>query len=315
MLESIKKYLTNKTIVHLSMIAFAITSTLNIAVFFVATGHHLIVAASIGLALGAGLMAVSIYLSNQDINNRFNFFMLLGATICMALLSGQIQTMGYMLHGLETFTSYLLGYAPPIVVEILLALSVSLAEKSERERVQRDSKRFIKDSVAEAMTSAFRSVDASRIQKHIERQVDTVIKSYVDSAVGEMLDELRHDTAKPVTVAEVAPTPVARMDAQVDATTLDASPAEASNLPTHDTLLDAGREKAHAQQRTVRAHRQNQLLQILLTEFNGAPSDDLNKTAIAERLGSSRQTISRDIEELIAAQRLSVNGHIEVLSN
>lgn len=312
MLEGIKKYLTNKTIVHAAMLAFAVTSTLNIANFFLATGHHLLVAASIGLALGAGLMAVSIYLSNQDINNRFNFFMLLGATVCMALLSGQIQTMGYMLHGLESFTSYLLGYAPPIVVEIMLALSVSLAEKAERERVQRDSKRFIKDSVAEAMTAAFRAIDASRIQKHIEKQTDMVIKSFVDSALSEMLDELRHDTAKSGTVASVT---LPQINAQMDAATLGESTAEASNLPTHDTLLDVGREKAHAQQRTARAQRQNQLLQILLTEFNGAPSDDLNKTAIAERLGSSRQTISRDIEELIAAQRLSVNGHIEVLAN
>lgn len=63
------------------------------------------------------------------------------------------------------------------------------------------------------------------------------------------------------------------------------------------------------------ALRQDQLLHILMTEFNGQPSDALNKSEIAERLNTTRQTIGRDLEELIAAQRLSVNGHIEVIKH
>jgi hypothetical protein len=191
MIDFIKKHLTNKTIVHLAMGAFAVTSTLNVAGFFAATHHHIILAASAGLALGAGLMAVSVYLSKQDMDHRLNFGMLLAAAVCMALLSGQIQAMGYRLHGLEPFTAYLLGYAPPFVVEILLALSVSLAERNERERVRRDSKGHIKDSVATAMTDAFRAVDTGRIQRHIDRQVDGVIRAFVDDALGEMMAELR----------------------------------------------------------------------------------------------------------------------------
>lgn len=190
-LQFIKQFLTNKTVVHAAMLAFAITSTLNIAGFFVATHHHILVAASIGLALGAGLMAVSIYLSRQELWSQ-NFWMLLVAAVFMALLSGQIQTMAYQKHGLDSFTSFLLGYAPPFIVEILLALAVSLAERTEREQVQRDSKRFIKDSVAESMTTAFRSVDVSRIQRHIEKQVDAVIKAFVDDALGEMMAELNN---------------------------------------------------------------------------------------------------------------------------
>lgn len=190
MINSIKAHLTNKIIVHASMLAFAVTSTLNIANFFVATEHNLFVASSIGLALGGGLMAVSIYLSKQDFGKGLSFWTLLTATVAMALLSGQIQSMGYQKHGLDLYTANLLGFAPPIVAEVLLALSVSLAERTERERIQRDSKQFIKDSVAESMTTAFRNVDASRIQKHIERQVDHVIRAFVDDALGEMMAEL-----------------------------------------------------------------------------------------------------------------------------
>lgn len=191
MIHFTKQHLTNKTVVHASMLAFAVTSTLNIAGFFAATGHGVLVASSIGLALGAGLMAVSIYLSKQEFGKGLSFWTMLLSTLAMALLSGQIQSMAYQLHGLDAFTSRLLGFAPPIVAEVLLALSVSLAERTERERAQRDSKQFIKDSVAESMTSAFRNVDASRIQKHIERQVDGVIRAFVDDALGEMIAHLR----------------------------------------------------------------------------------------------------------------------------
>lgn len=69
------------------------------------------------------------------------------------------------------------------------------------------------------------------------------------------------------------------------------------------------------QPKLSKIERQRQLLHILTTEFNGQPSDELNKSALGDRLGVKHTTIGRDIEELIAANRLAVNGHIEVLSN
>lgn len=82
---------------------------------------------------------------------------------------------------------------------------------------------------------------------------------------------------------------------------------------TEPVTFDDGRNKANEQKRTQKAHRQSQLLQILLTELNGAPSDELNKSALADRLNTTRVTIGRDIEELLDAKRLSINGHINVL--
>ena len=134
-------------------------------------------------------MAVSIYLSKQEFGKGLSFWTLLISTVAMAILSGQIQSMAYQTHGLDTYTSRLLA-SHPLRGGGAFALSVSLAEKTERERAQRDSKQFIKDSVAESMTSAFRNVDASRIQKHIEKQVDGVIRAFVDDALGEMMAEL-----------------------------------------------------------------------------------------------------------------------------
>lgn len=77
--------------------------------------------------------------------------------------------------------------------------------------------------------------------------------------------------------------------------------------------FDDGRNKANEQKRVQKAHRQSELLQILFTELNGSPSDQLNKSALADRLNTTRVTIGRDIDELIDANRLSINGHINVL--
>lgn len=315
--NSIKQHLTNKTVVHLSMLAFAVTSTLNIAGFFRSTDHNALVAASIGLALGGGLMAVSIYLSKQEFGKGLSFWTLLIATVAMSLLSGQIQSMGYQKHGLDLFTANLLGFAPPIVAEVLLALSVSLAERTERERAQRDSKQFIKDSVAESMTSAFRNVDASRIQKHIERQVDGVIRAFVDDALGEMMAEL--SAGRTVDVTPVAP--IVNADPSTHVTPLaivaHAETSHSAELNTQDATaapdIDTVRALALDAKRTAKANRQSELLHILLTEFNGQPADTLNKTELGQRLGATRQTVGRDIEELQQAQRLSVNGHIQVM--
>lgn len=313
----IKQHLTNKSVVHASMLAFAVTSTLNIAGFFRSTDHNTLVSASIGLALGGGLMAVSIYLSRQEFGRGLSFWTLLVSTMAMALLSGQIQSMGYQKHGLDLFTANLLGFAPPIVAEVLLALSVSLAERTERERAQRDSKQFIKDSVAESMTSAFRNVDASRIQKHIERQVDGVIRAFVDDALGEMMAELT--AGRTVDVTPVAPTinvePAAPVTPVSIVAHVDALPMPECNTDDapQSTDIDTVRALALDAKRTAKANRQNELLQILLTEFNGQPADTLNKTELGQRLGATRQTIGRDIDELQQAQRLSVNGHIQVM--
>lgn len=297
MIHFTKQHATNKTVVHASMLAFAVTSTLNIAGFFAATGHGVLVASSIGLALGAGLMAVSIYLSKQEFGKGLSFWTLLVSTLAMALLSGQIQSMAYQLHGLDAFTSRLLGFAPPIVAEVLLALSVSLAERTERERAQRDSKQFIKDSVAESMTSAFRNVDSSRIQKHIERQVDGVIRAFVDDALGEMMSELNAAQKEQVT-------PPASTVGAGGVASAPTTPIGNTSPPFTERMASAKRNKT--------AHRQEKLLRILQAEFNGAPADTLNKTELATRLNTTRQTVGRDIEELQAQQRVSVNGHIEI---
>lgn len=295
-LNSIKHYLTNKNIVHVAMLAFAVTSTLNVAGFFVATHHHVLIAGSIGLALGAGLMAVSIYLSNQDMNNRLSFGLMAFSAVALALLSGQIQSMNYKLHGLEPFTAYLLGYAPPIIVEILLALSVSLAERNERERVRRDSKRHIQDSVATAMTDAFRDVDAGRIKSQIEHQVDAVIKAFVDDALGEMMAELQPQTPtqtpKSAPISHAADNPI---NATRDAQNVDLGRSAPATDPA-DRLAAINAERQAAVER-----RRLAIMQLLRMADDASVAEI--RTRLTEDMGitAGDSTIRNDLAALAQA--------------
>lgn len=60
--------------------------------------------------------------------------------------------------------------------------------------------------------------------------------------------------------------------------------------------------------------RQSALIRYIAENLNGETSDRLNKSELGKALGVSRVTVGRDIEELIAASRLSVNGHVNVLA-
>lgn len=289
--NSITQHLNNKTVVHGSMLAFAITSTLNIAGFFVATHHHALVAASAGLALGAGLMAVSIYLSKQEFGKGLSFWTLLISTVAMAILSGQIQSMAYQTHGLDTYTSRLLGFAPPFVAEVLLALSVSLAEKTERERAQRDSKQFIKDSVAESMTSAFRNVDASRIQKHIEKQVDGVIRAFVDDALGEMMAELNAGrSAEPQN-----PLP---NDAGIVQPTAQEVQTPSANSHQTAGFGPANLPEANAERQRLIAERRAAILHLFATYGQMGVADLQNRLRDDCNLDASERTLRGDLQAL-----------------
>lgn len=298
----IRQHLNNKTIVHLAMLAFAVTSTLNIAGFFLATEHHTLIATSAGLALGIGLMAVSIYLSRQEFGKGVSFWTLLVSTMAMAMLSGQIQSMAYQHHGLDTFTARLLGFAPPFVAEVMLALSVSLAERSEREQVQKDSKRFIKDSVAESMTSAFRNVDASRIQKHIEKQVDAVIKAFVDDALGEMMNELKAsrqeiEQSDPGVVQPIVQ-PATLTDTSVAQPTAKNDAQDGIDERTKQDPADVLAQFNEQRQREIEQRRQ-QIMHIM-TEHITLGVSELHKLLGGEEV-CSRGTLNNDLRALADA--------------
>lgn len=64
---------------------------------------------------------------------------------------------------------------------------------------------------------------------------------------------------------------------------------------------------------TDKAERQSALIRHIAINLNGQPADALNKSELGKMFGASRVTIGRDIDELIDANRLAVNGVVKVL--
>lgn len=288
-MNNIKQHLNNKSIVHLSMYIFGAYSAMNIATFFVGIGHAVAVGWFLGIALGIGLISASIYLSKQDYHDKLPFFLLLTAVILLAGLSGQIQYLAYLTHIETAPYAFFLGFAPPFIVELGLALAVSFAEKSERTKMQRDSKAQIKDQVALAMTDIFTQIDTSRIKKQIEKQIDSVIKAQVDAALIELL-----------------PTPVNKIN------TKDNENADYPSMPTTDNQDGADwmtqRDTINAGRKDKKQADLRKFADFLANNYAGCKTAELNKSQIAKDFGKSARTIDRYIAEL--QQMDIINGHI-----
>lgn len=175
-------------------------------------------------------------------------------------------------------------------------LNAALADRqSTIDRLLSDAE-ALRNQVAESQdlyTQSVKSADDERqgLQSEIVKlntQLDALRSA---NLTPQLLNSTKLNTTKPDSDA--------LSDAEFDASTAD---------------INTVRNIALNTKRNVKAQRQDTLLSILMTEFNGQPSDALNKSELAERLNTTRQTIGKDIEALIAANRLAVNGHIEVLS-
>lgn len=286
MKKNIKSVLTNKNIVHVAMYIFGAYSAMNIATFFISIGHPIIVSWLLGLALGIGLISASIYLSRQDYTDVLPFTLLLVAVLLLAALSGQIQYLAYLTHTETAPYAFVLGFAPPFIVELVLALAVSFAEKSERTKMQRDSKAQIKDQIAIAMTDIFSQIDTSRIKKQIEKKIDGVINAQVEVAIADLLPDLAQ--SMPV----------------VDQQTAQNDGGHTEKNDEIETFAQKNKERAQKKEQELKT-----FAQFLAQNYNGCATDELNISEIERTFGKSRRTIKRYINELQQAD--VINGHID----
>jgi len=283
----IKNVLTNKNIVHIAMYIFGAYSAMNIAMFFISINHPIVVSWLLGLALGIGLISASIYLSRQDYTDVLPFSLLLVAVLLLAALSGQIQYLAYLTHTETAPYAFVLGFAPPFIVELVLALAVSFAEKSERTKMQRDSKAQIKDQIAIAMTDMFSNIDTTRIKKQIEKKIDSVINAQVEIAIADLMPNL----------ARSMPT-VDRNDAQQTIS------FDGGQTGKSDSFAQKNQERAEKKAQELKA-----FAHFLAENYNNCATEDLNISEIERTFGKSRRTINRYLEELKQAD--IINGHID----
>lgn len=285
---------TIEHLVHLVMCVFAVASIGNVSEFLLSSGHNPFTAYGVGLALGLGLVAISVMLTRADIGDRPTFFAMLSATLAMGLLSGTVQTLAYYAHTPNQLTAALQGYGFPLIGECLLAVAAALYAASERRRRAAMADEDMEERINDALSQALADIDLSSASKYIERQAAAILRAKMDAITAKRMGGIQrvpvHGAAD--VTEEMTPAPTNTSIGNADDDQFVTRMAEGKRNKTNE--------------------RRAKLLRILATEFNGAPSDDLNKTDLATRLGTTRQTVSRDIDALMDAQRLSVNGHVTV---
>lgn len=292
-----------KTLAHGVMIAFAVASLGNVRAFLMGGGHDEGVAWALGLALGTGLVVVSIMLSQIDRNTDSSAFnWLLGTGIVLGLVSGGVQAAEYAKH-LHIAWAIVLGFSVPLGGEVLLAVGVAFYERAkERERF-RNTAATIERAVADRVENAIGTMEPTVIQKHVERTVNGLARLAVDSVATQAAQFYVKTDAKPYTPPH-----------EDDVTPSKSTPVAPEMDGTNGETDAPGIEKANAARRTKAYIRQQEVLKILAEEYNGKPASELNKTEIGTRLDTTRQTIGRDIDDLIESGRLSINGVVKVVS-
>lgn len=286
--NTIKKAATIEHLVDGVMVVFALASIGNISEYMKGHGHNPVTAYGVGIALGLGLVAISIMLARTPTDDRRAFGSMLVATIFVGLLSGTVQALAYYEHSRNVWTAGLQGYGFPLIGECLLAVAMAMHTASERKRRARLADDGMEERINDAISEALANIDISGMQAHIEKQAGLILKHKMAEIVARRVGQGTSSVCADATPAPTT-TPIVNTD-----------PADFTERMTQG-------------KRNKTVHRQEQLLQILMTEFNGAPADDLNKTELAQRLGATRQTIGRDIEDLIEKERLTVNGVVTVL--
>lgn len=323
-MHSLRKHLTAQHAAHAVMLSFAVASLANVESFF-AHLHPGLPALSwgLGIALGLGLVVMAGLLSGMvaDLNDS-RFRVVLTVTTGLALLSGGIQAAAYAAHMKSALAAVVVGMALPCIGELGVALAVSAYNQAQRRQRMNNAQDQLADGVRSQIGDAIANIDKSKIEAQVNRAASVVTRMVVDSTVNSMIAEMSRDMKvdhAAVQPADVTPAPFNIESPAPIVNTVDPSHAPSCNgelTPelTPDLTPTVNFADRMAKAKTAKAvRRQQELLSILMTEFNGQPSDMLNKTELGERLGATRQTIGKDIEQLIAQRRLAVNGHVEVL--
>jgi hypothetical protein len=188
---NLKHLFTNEKISHIGIIAFSISTILNVKEYLVYTKHPVEFSWVLSIALGIILVSMSFMLSKSDRKSPA-FKLKLISTLLLCLLSGTIQTLNYQIHGLHWPIAALFGYGFPIVAEMLLAMSVSLHHKEMQDLKALKTEETIKIRIAESIAESFETIDVSENSKYIAEKIQEVVKAQTDAIILQMMPDSKH---------------------------------------------------------------------------------------------------------------------------
>lgn len=282
----IKRLLTIEHLVHLVMIVFALASVGNLWEFM-EHGHNQLTAGGIGIALGFGLVAISIMFTRVNTEDQRTFRAMLASMLAMGVLSGMMQTVAYA-SAAPLLIAILQGFGFPLIGECLLAYATALYSASERQRRAQMADDGMEERINDAISYALSGIDVSSAQRYVEQKAGEILRHKMDQIVARRLGQpdmlaldmtgalpvATRDTAQPVTVDSP----------------IDTSPAD-------------------EEKRLSPEERRRDMLTIL-PGFDTPADIDYDK--LADMYSVTTRTIRRDIESLVNDGILTLNGHVKV---
>lgn len=274
------------------MITFALVSLGNVHEFFANAGHPAFLAWTLAVALGASLVVLSIMLTHVDrTTDKDAWTLIVIAGLSIAIISGALQSSMYSRH-LDGLWPYVLGYAIPVIGEIVLAFAVSAYEKSRERAAYRNVGQLVESAVATHLEHAVQSFNSDSIERHVQNTINSLAKQAVTHVSNNAMEY--YTCAVDTSAEHVTPN-------HVTVNTEDIAPI----VLTHSEDLTRA-----TSERTPKERKKDTLLQLL----NGVTlPEEINKTALGEQLNVTRQTTDRYMKELVSEGRLSLNGTVQVL--
>lgn len=193
-----KNYLTIDNSVHAVMVAFAFGSVANVYNYFAGAGHDVIASAAMAIALGTALATSAIMATKINMRKeRFSFASVLGMVLVVGLVSGYIQTQGYIAHGVAATQAAIMGFGVPLAGEFLLALALAIYTGAIKRTKIHEADTALEVRVGESIAEVMQAVDVSSSAKYVEKKIATVIRHKADEMLSAYIPATdKDDTAK-----------------------------------------------------------------------------------------------------------------------
>ena len=190
-----------------------------------------------------------------------SFASVLTMVLAIGLVSGYIQTQGYMAHGVQSSQAAIMGFGVPLAGEFLLALALAIYIGAIKRTKIHDADTALEVKVGEAIADVMTQIDVSSSAKYVEKKIATVVRFKADEMLAQWIPA---ETELPQNAPKST-------DAETEAR---AEPG----------MNQAKAERGRQAQRKNAESRQTALLNMLSADYGGADIDALTRQRLRDNL-------------------------------
>lgn len=337
-MKFIKRILSIEFLVESILVVFAVANFSTISDYFIHSGMNAITSYSVGVLMGLILIASAMMLSRIERTAEiFNF--VLYATLGAAILAAILQSLAYHTITHDWITSIIKGAGFPMV-EVALAYSVSLYSTYNRRKEIENADSQFEERMAERQREATMNMDPEKLRAKMEEKMDLItdarlnkfthdqLKKYVVEHEQNLsnfdhteIEQLRVQLEHVRTENEQSKNERVHLNAQIDnAQTKNAQleqmiinlSKQIEQLKSEQPSVETENEQKMSiknvqanEQKMSKEEKMNMLIAHLIEHYDGAQTDELKPTKLAQELPIDRTTVSRYIEQLKTEQKLN----------